>query len=46
MMTHCLAGMATFGPGWTLTALLIAATVAGTYLLTRRADGRAERTPA
>ncbi|GEM_PF-6848386 len=45
MMTQCLVGMATFGPGWTLTAVLIAATAAGTYVLTRRADDR-ERPPA
>jgi len=44
MMTHCLAGMAAFGPGWPLALALIAAAVAATYLLTKRADARAERT--
>jgi UPF0716 family protein affecting phage T7 exclusion len=34
MMTHCFASMAGFGPGWTL--ILIAATAAATYLLTKR----------
>jgi len=43
MMTHCFAGLAAFGPGWTLTLALIAAAVAATNLLTKRADARAER---
>jgi type II secretory pathway component PulF len=43
MLTQCLSAMAAFGPGWTLTVALIAATAALTYLVTKRAAGRAER---
>ena len=43
MMTNCFSAMAGFGPGWGTTLVLIAATVALTYLLTKRGDTRRDR---
>ncbi|MGI3211896.1 hypothetical protein ACROSR_12360 [Roseovarius tibetensis] len=43
MMTNCFSAMAGFGPGWTLTAALIVAAVALTYLVTRRTDAQHDR---
>ncbi|MFU8865601.1 MAG: hypothetical protein ACNA7O_16935 [Rhodobacterales bacterium] len=44
MMTQCFSAMAAFGPGWTLTVALMAATAALTYLVTRRTDAQRDRT--
>ncbi|MEI4196574.1 hypothetical protein [Roseovarius sp. E0-M6] len=44
MMTQCFSAMAAFGPGWTLTVALIAATTALTFLVTRRANAQRDRT--
>jgi uncharacterized membrane protein YdjX (TVP38/TMEM64 family) len=43
MMTNCFSAMAAFGPGWGTTLVLIAATAALTYLLTKRGDTRRDR---
>lgn len=43
MMKNCFSAMAGFGPGWGTTLVLIAATTALTYLLTKRGDARQGR---